>query len=97
MTKQIYPKNETLACYLIVVSKMNPDVIKIAYSAIVAKGKVETIDVINIILTESQTKSSDQQQKEIIDTIKTYPKEYDLFKKRMDKILESLDKLKEMI
>ena len=75
---------------------MNPNIIRIAYSALRAKGKLETADVINIILTETPSKTSDQQQKEIINTLKAYPKEYDLFKKRMDKILESLDKLKEM-
>jgi polyhydroxyalkanoate synthesis regulator phasin len=70
--------------------------IKIAYSALEAKGKLEPTDVINILLTET-SKRSDQIQKKITDTLKTYPKEYELFKKRMDQIWESLDKLKEMI
>ena len=95
LTKQIYPKNQTLACYLEVLSKMSLHIIKIAYSALESKGKLEPTDVINIILTET-AKTSDQLQKEVINTLKAYPKEYDLFKKRMDKILESLDKLKEM-
>lgn len=96
LTKQIYPDNQTLACYLEVLSKMNPDIIRIAYSALQTKGKLEPADVINIILTGTPSKTSDKQQKEIIDTLKAYAKEYDLFKKRMNKILESLDKLKEM-
>ena len=95
LTKQIYPKNQTLACYLEVLSKMSLHIIKIAYSAIESKGKLEPTDVINILLTET-AKISDQLQKEIIDTLKTYPKEYETFKKKMDQILESLDKLKEM-
>ena len=60
-----------------------------------SKGKLEPIDVINILLTET-SKISDQLQKEIIDTLKTYPKEYGTFKKKMDQIFESLDKLKDM-
>ena len=36
-------------------------------------------------------------KKEIIVALKSYPKEYDLFKKRLDKILASFDKLKDMI
>jgi len=75
---------------------MSLHIIKIAYSALEAKGKLEPIDVLNILLTET-AKISDQLQQEIIDTLKTYSKEYDLFKERMDQILESLDKLKEMI
>ena len=99
LTKQIYPENQTLACYIEVLSKMSPHIVKIAYSALESKGKLETTDVINIILTEASSASSetnDKKQKEIINTLKTYPKEYELFKKRMDKILESIDKLKEI-
>ena len=74
---------------------MSLHIIKIAYSALEAKGKLEPTEVLNILLTET-SKISDQLQQEVIDTLKTYPKEYDAFKKRMDTILESLDKLKEM-
>ena len=95
LTKQIYSENQMLACYLEVLSKMSLDIVKIAYSALEAKGKLEPTDVFNILFTES-TKISDQLQKEIIDILKTYPKEYDDFKKRMDQIWERLDKLKEM-
>ncbi|MEX2721274.1 MAG: hypothetical protein Q6362_007690, partial [Candidatus Wukongarchaeota archaeon] len=80
----------------VVLSKMSLDIVKIAYSSLEAKGKLELTDVFNILFTES-AKISDQLQKEIIDILKTYPKEYDLFKKRMDKIWESLDKLKDLI
>jgi len=74
---------------------MSQDIIKIAYSALETKGKLEPTDMINILLTET-SKISDQLQKEVIDILKAYPKEYDLFKKRMDQILESLDKLREI-
>ena len=55
------------------------------------------LDLMNIVLTETEKKTTDQQLQEIIDTIKAYPKEYNSFKKRLDQILESLDELKEMI
>ena len=48
------------------------------------------------MFTETGKKTTDQQLKEIIDVIKAYPEEYDSFKKRMDMILEGLDKLKKM-
>ena len=85
-----------LACYLEVLSKMSLDIVKIAYSALEAKGKLEPTDVFNILFTES-AKINDQLQKEVVDTLKAYPKEYEAFKKRMDQIWESLDKLKEII
>jgi len=96
LTKQIYPKNQTLACYLEVVSKINPDVIRVGYSALRQKGKLEPIDLATMIFTETQIKTHDQTLKEIIDTIKAYPIEYVTFKKKMNQLLESLNKLKEI-
>ena len=97
LTKLIYPKNQTLACYLEVVSKMKlVDAVRVGYSAIKRKGKLDPFDLMNMMFTETKKKATDQQLKEIVDVIKAYPKEYSSFKKRMDTILESLDKLKEM-
>jgi len=45
LTNQIYPENQMLACYLEVLSKMSLDIVKIAYSALEAKGKLELTDV----------------------------------------------------
>jgi len=53
LTRKIYPKNQRLACYLEVLSKMSLHIIKIAYSALESKGKLEPTDVINILLTET--------------------------------------------
>jgi hypothetical protein len=64
-------------------------------STLKSKGTLEPTDILNILLTES-AKISDQLQQEIIDTLKAYPKEYESFKKRMDIVLEELDKLKKM-
>ena len=97
LTKQIYPKNKILACYLEVVSKMNLlDTIRVGYSALKRKGELDPLDLMNMILTGTKKKTTDQQLQEIVDVIKTYPKEYVSFKKRLDQILESLDKLKEI-
>jgi hypothetical protein len=63
LTKQIYPENQTLACYLEVLSKMSLRIIKIAYSALEAKGKLEPTDMINLLLTET-AKISDQLQRD---------------------------------
>ena len=62
---------------------MSLHIIKIAYSALESKGKLEPTDVINILLTRT-SKISDQLQKEIIDTLKTYPKEHQTFRKEKD-------------
>ena len=50
-----------------------------------------------MIFTETQTPMHDQTFKEIIDTIKAYPEEYTLFKKKIDQIQESLNKIKEIV
>ena len=81
LTKQIYPENQMLACYLEVLSKMSLDIIKIAYFALEAKGKLEPTDVINILLTET-IKISDQLQKEVIDLLKTYPQRIRLIQEK---------------
>lgn len=98
LTKQIYPKNQILTCYLEVISKMELlDAVRVGYSALRRKGKLDPFDLMNMLFTEREKKTTDRQLKEIVDVIKAYPKEYDLFKRRMDEILENFDKLKEMI
>ena len=85
MTKQINPKNQTLACYLEVVSKMKIlDAVRVGYSALKRKGELDPLDLMNMVFTETEKKTTDQQLKEIIEVIKAYPKEYDSFKKRID-------------
>lgn len=89
--------NQTLACYLEVVSKMKLlDAIRVGYLALKRKGELDPFDLMAMMFTETDKKTTDQQLKEIVDVIKAYPKEYYSFKKRMDQILESLDKLREM-
>jgi len=95
-TKEIYPKDETLACYLEVVSRLNPDIIRLAYSALRRKGKIEPIDLATILFAEMQTDTSIQVYREIVKTIRSYPKEYEAFKRRMEKALETISKFNEM-
>lgn len=97
LTKQIYPNNRTLACYLEVASQMNPEIVRILYSAFNRSGKIEPADLAMVFVAEMQTKDRNQRQKAIIDTLRAYPKEYGSFKKRMNQIMKDLDKLKEMI
>lgn len=96
-TKQIYPDNDTLACYLEVSSKLNPDIFRVAFSALKQKGKIESSDVITMLFTGMQTETDDQQTKEIINILKKHPQEYLAFKTKMHKLLDNLDKLKKMI
>ena len=42
----------------------------------------------------STTEKNDHSFEETVDTFKAYPDEFDTFKKRMDQIMEGLDKLK---
>ena len=51
LTKQIYPENQMLACYIEILSKMSHTIIKTVNSTLKAKGKLEPID--SILLTES--------------------------------------------
>lgn len=57
LTKQIYPYNQTLACYLEVVSKINPDVLRVGFSALRQKGKLEPIDLAKMIFRNTDKNS----------------------------------------
>lgn len=95
-TKQIYPDNHTFICYLEVASKLNPEVLRIGYSALERKGKIEPVDLATMMFTEMQTETQDETYREIVDTIKAHPQKYRLFKKRIEKMLETLSKLNEI-
>jgi len=41
---------------------MNPDIVKIIYSALIVKGKLEPIDIVTVMITEMQSKSNKQRQ-----------------------------------
>jgi hypothetical protein len=96
MAKQIYPEDQRLACYLEVLPKVNLDIIRVVYS-ITHKGRFELDELLNLLLIGSATEKDDQSFEETVDTFKAYPDEFNAFKKRMDHIMEGLDKLKEFI
>ena len=92
LTRQIYPENQSLAFCLELFSKMSLHTIEIFCSVLLVKGRLESTDVINALLTETP-KISDQQLREIIDTLKAYPQQYDLFKKEMKEILDQINQM----
>ena len=96
LAKQIYPEDQRLACYLEVLPKVDLDIIRVVYS-ITQKGKFESDDLLNLLLIGSATDKDDHSFEETVDTFKAYPDEFDAFKKRMDQIIEGLDKLKAFI
>ena len=67
-----------------------------AYSALRRKGKIEPIDLATILFIEMQTETPIQVYREIVETIKSYPKEYASFKKRIEKALVTISKFNEM-
>jgi hypothetical protein len=90
--KQIYPDNKNLICYLKIASKLNPEAIRVIYSSISKKGKLEPVDLNTIFFTLLQTEATVQTWVEIIDILREYPEEYVTFKKRMGKIQKKLNK-----
>lgn len=97
-TREIFPKNRTLLCYLEIASKLNPKIFGIAYSAIKTKGKLEPIDLIAISLTQMQTETTMQTFREILKILKNeHPKLYNSIKSDIEKMSENLNQLKETI
>src|SRR3972149_6880459 len=69
-TKQIYPDNKNLICYLKIASKLNPEIVKIVYSTMSKKGKLEPVDLNMILFTYLQTEATVQTYGEIIDILR---------------------------
>ena len=96
-TRKIYPKNEILQYSLEIAPKLNPKVFKIGYSAIRSKGKLEPVDLATILFTQMQTETHIQTFKETIEILRRYPKEFRSFKEQVERMVENINRLKEMI
>lgn len=94
--KKIYPDDSMLACSLELVSKLNPETFRIGFLAESRKCNLEPIDLTTMLFTQSQTPNYAEISEEIMEIFKSYPKEYDTFKKNMKKMLEILNKFNEM-
>ena len=94
LVKQIYPTNERLACYFDVLMKLNPAVMEIWRSSMISHIG---LDLAAIVLAEAQNENREKSLKTIIETLRSYPREYEFFKKNVLEIAEGSDRLRQMI
>lgn len=88
---EIYPERKDLHYLLESVSILGPDAFTIGYMAFVSKGKIEPIDVTNMLITQSFL--TPEKILQFSDMLLKYPEQ----KQRYDEMIaEMLDKLKNL-
>lgn len=79
-----------------VLPKVDVDIVRVVYS-ITQKGKFESDVLLKLLIFGSATDKADQSFEESVDAFKASPGEFEVFKKRMDQIMGSLNKFKDFI
>lgn len=92
-TIEIYPENKVLQCIVEASTILGTDMYRIAYSAVLSKGKLEKSDVSAMLGSQLQKDLSLEQIKDLITIMKKYPEQFGDFKEQTDQILENLKKV----
>jgi len=96
-TQKIFPENRILQCFLEMAPIFNPDVIRIGYSAIKNKRKLQDIDLAKLLFVVMLTDIPLQLYTEVLKTLQKYPNEYELLKTKIEKISFGIDQLKKVV
>ncbi|MGB9915623.1 MAG: hypothetical protein ACPLOC_08800 [Candidatus Bathyarchaeales archaeon] len=83
-TKEFYPNNETLNSFIEFASVFTPDVQKIAFASIKSKGKLEIIDLFNILFIQMEVEPDFNKFREALNLLKKYPKACETFKQNLE-------------
>jgi hypothetical protein len=75
-TVNVFPDEKTLQCCLELSPLLGLEGFRIGLSALQDKGKLDSSDMMKMLLAFAQKDMSMQQFKGIIETLKKYPKEY---------------------
>jgi len=97
LASQVYPENKILSYFLEIAPKLNPSVFRIGYSALKDKGKLEPLDLITIFVTQMETQIQQKVLAETLEILKRYPKQHKLLKENVDKMLDNLIRVKNIL
>jgi hypothetical protein len=92
-TKTIYPENKTAHCFLEIIPLFDPQVIRMAYSSVKGKGKLGIREIIMLFLSQPSIAMDSKAAKKITFILKKYPKEYSIFKRTIQTMIDQLSQL----
>ena len=92
-TSEIYPDDIKLQIILELAPLLGVEVFKIAFLALLKKGKLEEEDLMMIVTTEMQRDFDGVQPEDVINVLKKHPVAYENTKKYTRKAREKIEKL----
>lgn len=96
-SREVYPDNQMLQYFLEMIPNFNQDIVRIAFTALKNKGKLEPADLVSIMITQMQTDAPMKTFIRALETLRKYPKEYKQFKQNITQIRENFNKLMENV
>lgn len=95
--KEIYPENWALHYFLEIASKYSPDALRVAFSIIRSKGRLDPSDLILLALVEKQSAAPNKEYTGLTKIISQHPKERALLKAQIEQMIDVLKQLNESI
>jgi DNA-binding MarR family transcriptional regulator len=92
-TEKIYPENKSLQCIIEITAILGTKMHKIAYSAVLTKGKLERDDRSAMMSAQLQKELSLEQIQELLAIMRKYPEQVG---DMQEKIMEMIEKIKKV-
>lgn len=91
--KRLYPKAEAAHAFLEIAPSFHPEVVKMAYSSVMGKGKIGVAEVILLYLSQPAIALDAELAKKITAALKKYPDEYSKLKTAVEEMINRLNQL----
>ncbi len=92
-SKILYPDAKIIHCFLEIIPFFDSEFIKMSYSAVKGKGKLEPIEVLQLILSGVGTAMDVETGKRIALTLKKYPQQYEALKAAIQFMIDQLQQI----
>jgi ribosomal protein L28 len=96
-TIELHPENKTLQCIVEISTVLGTDMYRIAYPAILDKGKLEKDDVALMLAAQLQKNLSFDQISDLIAIMRKYPEQFGDFKEQRSQMLENLKRVESIL
>jgi len=89
---EVYPNDRTLHLLLKMAPFSEVESYRVAFSALLSKGRLEQSDMIMIMITQMQRDLSIEQFNHLLKVLREFPEEYEKITKQMKQLAELLEK-----
>ena len=92
-TKILYPDSKVTHCFLEIMPFIRPEVLKIGYSLVKENRALGIGEVSTLLYSQSSNQMNVKTVKNLADTLKKYPEQYDKFKANIKATIKQLNEL----